>query len=166
MVDMNETQIRAGEEVLEFDPASQTDAGVVFIGRIRSPWKDRATCPRNIGSARDSGQGARIELAPGYARGLAGLQVGQPLMVVYWMHHARRDLIVQAPRHVEAPRGTFALRSPNRPNPLAMSAVRITALDPEAGTIGIDAIDCMDGTPLVDIKPWHETIDTPATGSS
>lgn len=154
--------IRDGEETLAFDPADRLEAGVAFIGRIRSPWKDRESCPRNISGARESGQGARIELAEGYGAGLAGLEPGRSLMLLYWMDRARRDLIVQNPRHTEAPRGTFALRSPNRPNPIALAAVTIRAIDPEAGTIEIDAIDCLDGTPLVDIKPWLPGIDMPA----
>ncbi len=152
---------RPGEIALDFDPGERMDGAVTFIGRIRSPWTDRATCPRNISAARASGQGARIELDPAYAAGLAGLAPGRHLMVLYWMDRARRDLIVQKPRHAEGPRGTFALRSPNRPNPVAMSAVTIRAIDPLAAVIEIDAIDCLDGTPLVDIKPWLPGVDTP-----
>lgn len=153
-------EVRTGEVTLERDPADKTDAGVVFIGRIRSPWS-RGNAPKNIGAAREQMDGASIELDLRFAPALTGLAVGQPVLVLYWMHAARRDLVIQAPRHVEQPRGTFALRSPNRPNPVALSAVRITALDPVAGVIGIDAIDCFDGTPVIDIKPWLETVDVP-----
>ena len=68
---------------------------------------------------------------------------------------------MQAPRHADAPRGTFALRSPNRPSPVSVSTVVITSLDIAAGIVGIDAIDCFDGTPVIDIKPWLETVDRP-----
>ncbi len=153
--------IREGEVALDRDPSEHPDAGVVFIGQIRSPWMRREDCPKNIGRARERGQGATIELKPEFAPALAGLSVGKPIIVMYWMTHARRDLLLQNPRHVEAPRGTFALRSPNRPNPVALSSVVITSLDAAAGRIGIDAIDCLDGTPVVDIKPWLETVDIP-----
>ena len=153
-------EIREGEERLPFDPAASDGPRVAFIGRIRSPW-EKGTAPRNIGRARETGQGARIELEPGYARGLTGLKTGQPIIVMYWMDRGRRDLILQNPRHTDGPRGTFALRSPARPNPIAMSTVRITSLDLDKGVIGIDAIDCYDGTPVVDIKPWLETVDVP-----
>jgi tRNA-Thr(GGU) m(6)t(6)A37 methyltransferase TsaA len=162
---MSETmkpQIRDGEETLDFDPGNAADAMVAFIGRIGSPWTTREDCPRNIGSARASGQGAVIRLDPAYLRGLTGLVAGRHLMVIYWMDRARRDLILQTPHHADGPRGTFALRSPNRPNPLAMSCVTITEIDRATGEIGIDAIDCLDGTPVVDIKPWLPGIDTPA----
>lgn len=153
-------EIRDGEVALDHDPAATPDAGVVFIGHIRSPWS-RGDCPKNIGRARETGQGARIELKPEFAPALAGLSVGQPILLQYWMDRARRDLVMQAPRHADAPRGTFALRSPNRPNPVSVSTVVITSLDVEAGIIGIDAIDCFDGTPVIDIKPWLETVDRP-----
>ncbi|GGD36789.1 tRNA (N6-threonylcarbamoyladenosine(37)-N6)-methyltransferase TrmO [Sinisalibacter lacisalsi] len=153
--------IREGEVALERDPSDAPDAGVVFIGHVRSPWKRREDCPKNIGRAREAGGDAWIELKPAFAPALSGLAVGQPIILMYWMNRARRDLLLQNPRHVDAPRGTFSLRSPNRPNPVALSTVRITSLDPQAGRIGIDAIDCLDGTPVVDIKPWLETVDIP-----
>lgn len=152
---------RPGEVELGFDPAERQDATLRFIGRLRTPWSE-ANCPKNVRAARETGEPARIELEPEFVPGLEGLEVGQGVILIYWMNNARRDLIRQAPRHVEGTRGTFALRSPVRPNPLAMSAVRITEIDTEKGVIGIDAIDCFDGTPLVDIKPWIETVDRPA----
>lgn len=151
---------RPGEKELGFDPAEDDDARLSFIGRIRTPWS-RGECPKNVRKARETGQGATIEIRPELVEGLEGLEVGQGLMLIYWMHQARRDLIKQTPRHVEGARGTFALRSPNRPNPVAMSAVTITGLDLEKGVIEIDAIDCFDGTPLVDLKTWLPTVDMP-----
>ena len=75
------------------------------------------------------------------------------------MDQARRDLIVQTPRHRSAPVGVFSLRSPVRPNPIALSVVRVLACDPDRGVIDVDALDCLDGTPLLDIKPYLESID-------
>lgn len=157
---MNLKALRPGEVLLPFDPGQDTTICLAFIGTIRSPWSPE-DCPKNIARARETGQGARIELKPGYADGLAGLEVGQAVIAVYWMDKARRDLIVQSPGHTDGPRGTFALRSPNRPNALAMSTVVITELDAAAGVIGIDAIDTYDGTPLLDLKPWLPTVDVP-----
>ena len=151
---------RPGEVELGFDPADRPDASVHFIGRLRTPWSE-GNCPKNVRAARETGKGARIELKPEFVPGLQGLEVGKGVFLIYWMAAARRDLIRQAPRHTDGTRGTFALRSPVRPNPLAMSAVRITGLDLDAGVVEIDAIDCFDGTPLVDIKPWVETVDLP-----
>lgn len=151
---------RPGEVELGFDPADRPDASVHFIGRLRTPWSV-GNCPKNVRAARETGKGARIEVKPEFVPGLQGLEVGQGVFLIYWMAEARRDLIRQAPRHTDGTRGTFALRSPVRPNPLAMSAVRITGVNLDAGTVEVDAIDCFDGTPLVDIKPWVETVDLP-----
>lgn len=150
---------RPGEIQLNFDPAETAQAGVSFIGQIRSRWQ-KGDCPHNLTAARAQGGGdARIELDPVYAPGLGGLSVGDPIWVLYWMDRQQRDLIVQAPKHRGDVRGVFSLRSPARPNPVAMAAVRITSIDPDAGAIGIDATDAFDGTPVVDIKPYSASID-------
>lgn len=157
---MRMSDIRDGEVALDFDPGDRAEAGVTFIGRIRSPWT-KGDCPKNIGQARETGKAGRIELDPAYAAGLAGLEVGRAVVLLYWMDRGGRTLIVQNPRHADEPRGTFALRSPRRPNPIAMAVVRITDIDHDTGRMGIDAIDCFDNTPLLDIKPWFDTVDIP-----
>jgi tRNA-Thr(GGU) m(6)t(6)A37 methyltransferase TsaA len=151
---------RAGEVALDFDPGSRADASLCFIGHIRSPWA-KGTAPKNLRAARETGEAARIELLPGFVPGLAGLGVGQAIQVLYWVDRGQRDLIVQSPRHTDGPRGVFALRSPVRPNPIALGTVLVTSLDTEAGIIGIDATDAFDGTPVLDIKPWISTVDVP-----
>ena len=153
---------RPGEVQLAVDPATAVpDAGVVFIGHIESPWKVRADCPRNLRRAREHGLPATLVVDEPYRPGLAGLEPGAWIFALYWMHGARRDLVVQHPRLAERASGVFSLRSPVRPNPLALGLVRILAIDPAAGRIDIDATDALDGTPLVDIKPWIATVDQP-----
>jgi len=151
---------RPGEVALGFDPAARADAGVVFIGRVESPHRP-GDCPRNLTEARARGGGAVLWLDPAWRAGLAGIEAGQAVVVLYWMAGARRDLIVQAPRHRDRPAGVFALRSPARPNPLALAVVRVVAVEAAAGRVAIDAIDCWNGTPLVDLKPWFAGIDVP-----
>lgn len=153
---------RPGEQRLATDPATlPPEAGLVFIGTLHSPWGP-GNCPRNLARAREAGaQGCEARLLPPYRAGLAGLEPGQPLWLIYWLGQARRDLIVQAPRHKDGTAGVFGLRSPVRPNPLGLGLVRVTALDAAQGRIGLDALDCFDGTPLVDIKPHIASIDTP-----
>lgn len=133
------------------------DAGLFFIGRIRTPWRRRADCPRN---GRESDVVCTLEVDPRWAGGLAGVETCTHLLVLYWMHRARRDLIVQAPRHYATSRGTFALRSPVRPNPIAASVVRLTAFD--APRLSVTGLDCLDGTPLLDIKPYFASTDAVA----
>ena len=144
---------RAGEMALELPPP--TDAGLYFIGRIRTPWPTPAECPKSGAERRDVV--ARIELAPAYAPGLAGVELYSHLHALYWLHLSRRDLIVQAPRHLDAPRGVFALRSPVRPNPIGLSVVELVGR--EGCVLMVRNLDCADGTPLVDLKPYLASSD-------
>jgi tRNA-Thr(GGU) m(6)t(6)A37 methyltransferase TsaA len=73
------------------------------------------------------------------------------IQVLYWMHHARRDLVLQTPFRTGETTGTFALRSPVRPNPIASSLVDLVAV--EGTTVRVRGLDCLDGTPLIDLKP-------------
>ena len=158
---MSDSTQRPGEILSPFDPAgTAADARLVFIGRIRSPWKSRADAPKNPNEARARGQSASVEIDAPWRAGLDGIDAFSHLILLYWMHEARRDVIVQAPRHARVPRGVFALRSPVRPNPIALSVVRLLAIDQPAGRLAIDAIDCIDGTPLIDIKPYRPGIDS------
>jgi tRNA-Thr(GGU) m(6)t(6)A37 methyltransferase TsaA len=157
---MSDNQTRPGELVLALDPAKTADdARLVFIGRIRTPWRVREDAPKNPRRARERGGGACVEIDAPYRAGLQGLEKYSHVIVLYWMDRARRDLIVQAPKHCATPCGVFALRSPVRPNPIALAVVRVLAIDAPAGRIEIDAIDCLDATPLLDIKPYRPGID-------
>jgi tRNA-Thr(GGU) m(6)t(6)A37 methyltransferase TsaA len=144
--------IREGEIATELPETF--DAGLYFIGRIRTPWKERGECPKN---ARGSDAVCTIELDPRYAAALDGVASCSHLVVLYFMHEARRDLVVQVPRHGER-RGTFAIRSPVRPNPVAMSVVQLVSIDGTA--LKVVGLDCLDGTPLVDLKPYFASVDS------
>jgi tRNA (Thr-GGU) A37 N-methylase len=73
------------------------------------------------------------------------------------MDKSRRDLVVQVPHHYGAGRGTFALRSPARPNPIAMSVVRLMGI--RDTTLSVVGLDCLDNTPLIDLKPYFASTD-------
>lgn len=155
-----ESAIREGEQSLQADPAAMSpDAGLVFIGSVRSPWTERSTCPKNMREARETGRPAWVDLAAPYRGGLLGLTAPRTIVLLSWLHGARRDLIVQAPRHAPEPRGTFALRSPVRPNPIGLHVVRLLGIDDTGSRLDIDAIDVLDGTPLLDIKPYFRSTD-------
>ena len=130
------------------------DAGVYFIGRIHTPWTKRSECPKN---ARGSDAECTVALDPRYAAALEGVSTCTHLVLLYFMHEARRDLLVQVPRN-GARRGTFAIRSPVRPNPIAMSVVRLVRI--EGTTLTVVGLDCLDGTPLIDIKPYFASVDS------
>ena len=148
----NGADIREGEVGVELPP--QFDAGLYFIGRIRTPWTQRDDCPKN---ARESDAVCTIEVDARWAAALTDIAACSHVLVLYWMHEARRDLVLQVPRHLGRPRGTFALRSPVRPNPVAASVARLLAVD---GTrLSVIGLDCLDGTPLVDLKPYFASTD-------
>lgn len=151
---------REGEVRLSADPATMPgDAHLVFIGTIRSPWQNRADCPKNMRQARERGRAATIEIDEPYRDGLTGLEAGKPIVLLSWLGHAPRNLIIQKPRTAEHPSGTFALRSPARPNPIGLHVAQLVEIDRAAGVLTIDAIDVLDGTRLVDLKPWYATAD-------
>lgn len=147
---------RSGIRDGEFPAAlpDQFDASLYFIGRIRTPWKERKDCPKN---ARESDAVCTIEVDPRWAAALRGVETCSHLIVLYWMDRARRDLAVQVPSHYGTGRGTFALRSPVRPNPIALSVVKL--LKVEGTTLSVVGIDCIDGTPLLDLKPYFASVD-------
>lgn len=151
---------RPSEVALDFDSAAmEADAHLIFLGRIHSPWKNREDCPKNMAAARERGLGAQIELLPDYRPGLRGLSGYSHIVVLSWFARSARDLILQAPRHAPEPRGTFALRSPVRPNPVGMHITRLIAVNEADGLLSLDAIDALDGTPVIDIKPYFASID-------
>ncbi len=144
--------LREGEVRVELP--DHFDASLYFIGRIRTPWRRREDCPKN---GRETEAVCTIELDSRWAAGLAGLETSSHAVVLYWMDRARRDLVLQAPRHYAEQRGTFALRSPVRPNPIAMSVVRLLGISGNA--LSVIGLDCLDGTPLLDIKPYFASTD-------
>src|SRR5262245_41010952 len=112
--------IRTGEVAIE--PPAATDAGLVFIGRIHTPWTDRLMCPRQ---GRVDGPTCRIEVFPPWLPALDSIEQFERLEVLYWFHLARRDLVRQSPASDGSARGTFSLRSPVRPNPIGSSIVTL-----------------------------------------
>ncbi len=139
--------IRPGE--LSATLPERTDAGIYFVGRIRTPWSSRAECPRR--GDPDAGAECRIEVDPRFQAALEGVAAVKRLQVLYWMHEARRDLLVQVPRHTGNRAGSFALRSPVRPNPIASSVVTLVSVTDNV--VVVRGLDCIDGTPLIDLKP-------------
>jgi len=154
------SEMRPGEVALASDPAlSASDAHLAFIGRIGSAWQRREDCPKNMAAARETGQPAQILLDEPFRPGLQGLAGYSHVAILTWFHEARRELIVQKPWHAPHPSGTFALRSPIRPNPIGLHIARLVSVDEDKGILSLDAIDALDGTPVIDIKPYFASVD-------
>jgi len=149
---INTFGIREGEKAI--DLPEKPDAGVYFLGRIRTPWKERKDCPKN---ARGSDAVCTVELDPRFADGLKDVETCSHLVLLYWMDRSPRNLVLQVPGHYGAQHGTFALRSPARPNPIAMSVVKLMGV--REGNLSVVGLDCLDGTPLLDIKPYFSSTD-------
>lgn len=103
--------LRPGEVALDPDPAGSDDAGLSFIGQLRTPWT-RGNCPKNLREARERGGSFTAEIAPPYRPGLLGLQAGQAVILLYWTGAARRDVIVQSPAHRDGPTGSSRCARP------------------------------------------------------
>ena len=144
MVRLNE--IRVGEVAVEMP--SVADASLVFIGRISTPWTSRLECPRQ---GRLDGPVCTIEIFEPWIAALDGIAAFERLEVLYWLDQSRRNLVRQSPANDGSTRGTFALRSPVRPNPIGTSIVRLVGV--EAGLVSVRGLDCLNGTPLLDLKP-------------
>jgi len=139
-------ELREGEVAVETPPPR--DAGLIFIGRIRTPWRSREDTPRQ---GRHDGPVCRLEIFEPWVAALNGVDFYGQLEVIYWLHQSRRDLVLQSPKNNKSTRGTFSLRSPQRPNPIGTSIVRLVGV--ENNTVFVRGLDCLDETPLIDLKP-------------
>jgi tRNA-Thr(GGU) m(6)t(6)A37 methyltransferase TsaA len=147
---VRESEIRAGEVAVE--APTLTDAGLVFIGRIHTPWTSRLETPRQ---GRPDGPLCRIEVFAPWVPALDGLAQYERIEVLYWLHLSRRDLVRQSPKNDGTTRGTFSLRAPVRPNPIGTSVAILVGI--EGPIVLVRGLDCLDGTPLLDLKPERGT---------
>jgi tRNA-Thr(GGU) m(6)t(6)A37 methyltransferase TsaA len=143
---ISDAELREGEVAV--DLPKHVDAGLIFIGRIRTPWKSREETPRQ-GS--HTGPVCRLEIFEPWVPALNGIDFYSNLEVIYWLHRSRRNLVLQSPKHNGLTRGTFSLRSPVRPNPIGTSMVKLVGI--EGSTVLVRGLDCLDETPLIDLKP-------------
>jgi tRNA (adenine37-N6)-methyltransferase len=118
-----------------------------------------------IGHVRTGETGFYLDLHPAYRPALKGLEGFSHLNVLWWCHlldqaHYRKIVECEQPyRKSPARLGLFATRSPVRPNPIALTAVTIKQIDVEQGRVEIDYIDAENGSPLIDLKPYHPVSD-------
>src|ERR1700726_2776327 len=139
-------ELREGELAVEMP--TPRDAGLVFIGRIRTPWTSRLDAPRQ---GRHDGPVCRLEIFEPWLPALKGIDFYTNLEVIYWLHLSRRDLVLHSPKNTKWPRVTFSLRWQVRTTPVGTSIVKLVGI--EANVVLVRGLDCLDETPLIDLKP-------------
>ena len=138
------------------------DENVTFsvrpIGHLSTPFRTRADCPRN-GRLLQPPPPCHATVLPAYRPGLLGLDGFSHLLVLYWLHEIAAGDLVFVPPFDDAPRGVFATRAPWRPNPIGVSVCRFGGFEAD-GRLRLDYLDCLDGTPLLDLKPYLPSTDS------
>jgi tRNA-Thr(GGU) m(6)t(6)A37 methyltransferase TsaA len=127
-----------------------TTFSLMPVGFIQSTLKRRQQAPKQ-GS--EGAPDAWLQVVPALTKGLQGITVGQEIILVTWLHQARRNVLRLHPRGDEKLplTGVFATRSPDRPNPLGLH--RVTVLEIAGNRLRVAPLEAIDATPVVDIKP-------------
>lgn len=127
------------------------------IGTIHSPFTETQGMPIQPAGARDAR--GTIEVWPEYRAGLADLDGFSHIVLLYHFHRSEGFKLRVVPFMDTVERGLFATRAPRRPNPIGLSVVELEKV--EGGVLHIRGVDILDGTPLLDIKPWVPAFDQP-----
>ena len=119
------------------------------IGVLHGDMKTRPETPKNYDESEHTGV---IEIQPHYRQAMEGIEAGQTIVVLFWMDRADRNTLQVHPRGDKSRplRGVFATRSPDRPNPVAISELLVTEV--KDLQIAVKGVDVFDGTPVIDIK--------------
>ncbi len=128
------------------------------IGTVRSPYKKRGDAPRQ---GRLSDTIADIVIHEEYRPALHHIEGQKRLWVLCWFDRADRSVLKATPPGTTVEKGVFAIRSPDRPNPVALCMVDLLSITD--GILRVRGLDAMDGTPVIDIKVWSREIDCPKT---
>jgi tRNA-Thr(GGU) m(6)t(6)A37 methyltransferase TsaA len=124
------------------------------IGYVHSTLKERSGAPRQ---GWEGAPDARLEIHPAFAQGLDGIESGQDIWILTWLHESQRSVLKVHPRgNVLNPMmGVFATRSPDRPNPIGLHRARVLSVDGNRW-LQVQGLEAIDGTPIIDIKPVLE----------
>jgi tRNA-Thr(GGU) m(6)t(6)A37 methyltransferase TsaA len=128
------------------------------IGTLHTPWQSIAACPRN-GRQPDPAPACSVVVLPAFQDGLQSLEGFSHLILLYWLGQGQASRLVFTPPFDPQPRGVFASRAPWRPNSIGLSVVAFDGFD-GPDTLKVRYLDCVDGTPLLDIKPYLPTTDS------
>ena len=126
------------------------------IGTVHTPWRTIAECPRN-GRQPNPAPLCTAVVLPEFVEGLRSIEGFSHLILLYWMGQAKSPELTFTPPFDTEARGIFSTRSPRRPNPIGLSVVAFDGLDGD--TLRVRYLDCIDGTPLLDIKPYLKSTD-------
>ena len=126
------------------------------IGRLRTPWRTTSECPRN--GRRGDTPLCTVEVDAAYVPGLKDLDGYTHLILLYWLNQSGTPEMQFTPPNDTEPRGMFATRTPRRPNPIGLSVVKLEGFA-APGVLNVRYLDCVDGTPLLDIKPYLPSTD-------
>jgi tRNA-Thr(GGU) m(6)t(6)A37 methyltransferase TsaA len=124
------------------------------IGYVRSPYKEKEDAPRQ---GRFSDNTSEIVIDEKYLPGFEDVEKKSHLIVLSWFDRADRTMLKATPPHEKIEHGVFATRSPNRPNPVGLSLVDLLAM--KGNVLIVRGLDALDGTPVIDIKPYSPDID-------
>jgi L-fuculose-phosphate aldolase len=124
-------------------------ARLQFIGVLHGDITSREDAPQNYAESERVGT---LEIYPEYQEGLDGIAPGQTIVVLFWLHQASRDILKVYPRGdmTMGLHGVFSTRSPVRPNPIAISELKVQAI--HGNQLEVSGLDILDGTPILDIK--------------
>ncbi len=126
------------------------------IGVIETPFREPAGTP--IQPSRANGARGRVHIDPRLHAGLKDLEGFERIWLIYWFHKAPGSNLLVTPFLDTRQRGVFATRAPARPSPVGISAVRLLAI--HGGIIDVEDVDMLDGTPLLDVKPYVPEFDS------
>ena len=124
------------------------------VGTVHSPYTDRSQVPRGPGARHDAD--GVLEVDPDLEPGLADIEGFSHLFVLWVFDRADGVSLVSTPPTDDRPHGVFATRSPQRPNPIGLTVVRL--LGREGNRLRVRGVDMLDGTPILDIKPYLSSV--------
>ncbi len=124
------------------------------IGVVRSPYTDTSAVPKGVG-AKHEVEGV-LDIKPELEAGLADIEGFSHLVVIWVFHQSEGPELTAYPPSDDRPHGVFATRSPQRPNPIGLTVVRLLGRD--GPRLRVHGIDMLDGTPILDLKPYLSSV--------
>jgi tRNA (adenine37-N6)-methyltransferase len=124
------------------------------IGYIRSPYKEPGQIPRGLGT-KHTAEG-KLEVLPEYAAGLQDIEGFSHIVVIWVFHQSEGYELIGTPPTDNRPHGVFSTRSPRRPNPIGLTVLELVGR--EGNFLHLRGIDMLDGTPVLDIKPYTSSV--------